>query len=188
MQIDKENKSIIDIDSQASPAILAGLLDIPVSMVSQGRQDGKIPAKTSATYRECIHQYITYYKRKIASKSSSMMEAKLEQDIRNGIAKEELQWLQVKREKELLIDVSEFKDSFEPIFHLIKSGLVNLARKYPETEHEIDKILDTWFTLGEKIAVQATIDSLGYVQDMLDKELVIGEDKDEALNSFGKFE
>jgi hypothetical protein len=184
MQINRENKSIIDIDSMASPAILAGLLDISVSMVSQGRQDGKIPAKVSATYRECIHQYIAYYKRKIASKSSSMMEAKLEQDIRNGIAKEELQWLQIKREKELLIDVNEFKDSFEPIFHLIKSSLVNLARKYPDTTLEIDNMLNTWFTLGEKMVVEANIDSLNYVQTMLDNELVVIATESKPLNTF----
>ena len=38
--LDPTNKAIIDLDAQASPAILAGILDIPVSMVHQVLQDG----------------------------------------------------------------------------------------------------------------------------------------------------
>ena len=34
-ELDKTNKAIIDLDAQASPAILAGILDIPVSMVDR---------------------------------------------------------------------------------------------------------------------------------------------------------
>ena len=101
-ELDKTNKAIIDLDAQASPAILAGILDIPVSMVHQGRQDGKLPSKTSASYRECIQQYTFYYKKKISTRSTSMAEAKLAQDIRNGIAKEQQQWLEIKKTKEEL--------------------------------------------------------------------------------------
>ena len=183
--LDPTNKAIIDLDTTASPAVLAGILDIPVSMIHQGRQDGKLPAKTTATYRESIHQYIHYYKKKINSKSTSMGEAKLAQDIRNGIAKEELQWLEIKREKEQLIDVAEMKDLFEPIFQIIRSSLVNLTRQYPETETTVDNMLNGWYVLGGKIAAKAGQEADDFVQSMLEKELEMPqaeEDVEEAFN------
>ena len=182
--LDPNNKAIIDLDSVPSPAVLAGILDIPVSMVHQGRQDGKLPAKVTATYRECIHQYTHYYKKKINSKSTSMGEAKLAQDIRNGIAKEELQWLEIKREKEQLIDVAEIKDLFEPIFHIIRSSLVNLARQYPETQKDIDNMLNGWNTLGGKIAAKAGQEADDFVQSMLEKELEMPQAEEELEEAF----
>lgn len=182
--LDPTNKAIIDLDSVPSPAVLAGILDIPVSMIHQGRQDGKLPAKTTASYRECIHQYIHYYKKKINSKSSSMGEAKLAQDIRNGIAKEELQWLEIKREKEQLIDVLEMKELFEPIFQIIRSSLVNLSRQYPETQKDVDNMMNSWFTLGEKIVAKAGQDANDFVQSMLEKELTMPEVEEEIEEAF----
>ena len=182
--LDPTNKAIIDLDAIPSPAVLAGILDIPVSMIHQGRQDGKLPAKTTATYRDCIHQYIHYYKKKINSKSSSMGEAKLAQDIRNGIAKEELQWLEIKREKEQLIDVNEMKELFEPIFQIIRSSLVNLSRQYPETQKEVDNMMNSLFTLGEKIAVKANQEANDFVQSMLEKELTMPEAEEEIEEAF----
>lgn len=184
-EIDPSNKGFIDINAKPSPAVLAGILDIPVSMVHQARQDGKLPADTNASYKECIQQYIKHYKTKVNSRATSMGEAKLVQDIRNGIAKEELQWLEVKKEKELLIDVNEMKDLFEPVFHIVKMGLVNLTRKYPETQETIDNILDSWFRLGERISARASGDSISYVQNMLEKEIDLPEATDEANNRFG---
>ena len=178
--LDPNNKAIIDLDSVPSPAVLAGILDIPVSMVHQGRQDGKLPAKVTATYRECIHQYIHYYKKKINSKSTSMGEAKLAQDIRNGIAKEELQWLEIKKEKELLLDVNEMKELFEPIFQIIRSSLVNLARQHPSTVADIDNMLESLSGLGRKVAIKANADAEYFVQSMLEKELSLEQSEEEV--------
>ena len=183
-ELDFTNKAIIDLDSQASPAILAGILDIPVSMVHQGRQDGKLPAKTSATYRECIQHYVFYYKKKINSRSGSMLEAKTAQDIRNGIAKEEMQWLEIKREKEQLLDITVMKDLFEPIFQIVRSSLVNVARKHPQVTPDIDNMLESLNTLGEKIAIKAGQDADDFVKTMLEKELTLNKAEDEVEEAF----
>lgn len=182
--LDPTNKAIIDLDAPASPAVLAGILDIPVSMVHQGRQDGKLPTKTSASYRENIRQYIYHYKKKVSSRSTSMGEAKLAQDIRNGIAKEELQWLEIKKEKELLIDVAEMKELFEPVFQIIRSSLVNVARRHPETVNEIDNMLASLSELGTKIAIRANEDAESFVQSMLEKELTFEEAEEEMEEEF----
>jgi hypothetical protein len=178
--LDPTNKAIIDIDAQASPAILAGILDIPVSMVHQGRQDGKLPSRTSASYRESIQQYIYHYKKKVTTRSTSMGEAKLAQDIRNGIAKEELQWLEIKKEKELLLDVNEMKELFEPIFQIIRSSLVNLARQHPSTVADIDNMLESLSGLGRKVAIKANADAEYFVQSMLEKELSLEQSEEEV--------
>ena len=182
--LDPTNKAIIDLDTQASPAILAGILDIPVSMVHQGRQDGKLPSRTSASYRESIQQYIYHYKKKVSTRSTSMGEAKLAQDIRNGIAKEELQWLEIKKEKELLIDVNEMKELFEPIFQIIRSSLVNVARKHPSTVADIDNMLGSLTELGTKIAARANDDANYFVQSMLEKELSLEQAEEDAEEAF----
>lgn len=182
--LDPTNKAIIDLDSVPSPAVLAGILDIPVSMIHQGRQDGKLPAKTTASYRECIHQYLHYYKKKINSKSTSMGEAKLAQDIRNGIAKEQQQWLEIKQTKQELLDVAVLKDLFEPIFQLIRSSLVNVARQHPETQKDIDNMLESLYVLGTKIASKANSDANNYVVEMLERELTLGEAEEEIEESF----
>ena len=182
--LDPTNKAIIDLDTQASPAILAGILDIPVSMVHQGRQDGKLPSRTSASYRESIQQYVYHYKKKVSTRSTSMGEAKLAQDIRNGIAKEELQWLEIKKEKELLIDVNEMKELFEPIFQIIRSSLVNVARKHPSTVADIDNMLGSLTELGFKIASRANDDANYFVQSMLEKELSLEQAEEDAEEAF----
>jgi Fe2+ transport system protein B len=182
--LDPTNKAIIDIDAQASPAILAGILDIPVSMVHQGRQDGKLPSRTSASYRESIQQYIYHYKKKVSTRSTSMGEAKLAQDIRNGIAKEYLQWMEIKTLKEEVIDVAVMKELFEPVFQIIRSSLVNISRQHPETVETIDNTLESLYSLGEKIAARANEDSKYYVQTMLDKEFSVGQAEEELEEVF----
>lgn len=182
---DSRNYGIIDLNTPIKPAILAGILNIPVSMISQGRQDGKLPARTDATYRECIHQYIGHYKSKMAAKSSTMYDAKIEQDIRLNRAKEEMQLLEIKKTKQQLADVQELKELFEPIFHIIKSSLVNLSRKNPSIQVEIDNMLESWYVLGTKITEKAKQDANAYVTSMLEKDIDLPEAEEVALNKFG---
>jgi uncharacterized protein YaaN involved in tellurite resistance len=113
-----------------------------------------------------------------------MGEAKLAQDIRNGIAKEEQQWLEIKRLKYELLEASEMKELFEPGFHIIRASLVNLARKYPNIQNEIDNMMESWNRLGEQIGKKANMDGDAYVQSMLEKELTLAEAEDKVLSKF----
>lgn len=179
-----DNDYLINLDKQYMPASLAGILGISVGMVYQGIQDGKLPTNRQATFRDCIHHYLGYYKRKVTSRSTSMGEAKLAQDIRNGIAKEEQQWLDIKKTKEELVDIQEVKELFEPIFQLLRSSLVNLARKHPEVVTDVDTMMASLTDLGYKIADKAKSDSEQYVQNMLDKEYTLEQSEEEAEESF----
>lgn len=170
-----KSEGYIKLDDPISPAVLAGLLGISEPMVYQGQQNGKLPSRKTASYRECIQHYVDFYKKKMVSKSSNMMEAKIAQDVRNGIAKEEMQWLEIKKTKEQLVDVSEMKDLFEPIFHVMKSTLVNLSRKYPEIRKDLDNTMESLFTLGDAIERKAKQDSQFFVESMLSKDLTLTE-------------
>lgn len=174
----------IDLDSPMSPATLAGILGISVGMVYQGIQDGKLPSRPNPTYRDCIHHYLGYYKKKVTSRSTSMGEAKLAQDIRNGIAKESLQWLEIKKLKEEVVDLTEVKELFEPIFQLLRSSLVNLTRTHPETQKEVDNMMAGLTDLGYKIADKARVDAAQFVQNMLDKEYSPQEAEEEVEETF----
>lgn len=192
---DDNNKGIIDLNEIHEASILSGILGISIPMVYEGRKTGKLPAKVEASYRECIQHYITFYKNQVSKKSSSMYEAKLEQDVRNGIAKEQMQWLEIKKQKEELIEITQVNELFFPIFHIVKATLVNITRKFPETTIDIDRVLESWHALGTKIGAKASLDSKEYVQAQLDKPVELSTDDDglsvsgtlvdEALNSFG---
>jgi len=183
--IDSTNKGIIDINTSVDVDILAGLLGISVPMVYAGRKDGKLPANTNATYKECIQAYTGFYKTKVSNKAGSVYEAKLEQDIRNGRAKEEMQWLEIKQKKEELQDIVELSVLIQPIFMIVKANLLNIARKFPETEKDIDRTLESWYQLGEKIVEKAKADGADYVREQLDKEVDLPEAESEAMNRFG---
>lgn len=59
------NNSYINLDDKVSPQVLAGLLGINVSLLYQEVQAARLPTELSeATYRECVHQYLNYYKKK----------------------------------------------------------------------------------------------------------------------------
>ena len=172
-----ENTSHIDLDSPISPAILSGLFGLSIPMVYQANKDGKLPPTPikDITYREAITHYIRYWKTKSNLKVSELLDRKTLQEIRLGIAKEEAQWLAIKRERELLIDREEFIQVMSPIFGIIKSGLVNLTREFPETQSKIDTLLKTWQQMGDQILQEAKEDGSNFVQKMLEAEVELSE-------------
>ena len=168
---DKATVAQIDLDTPASPAVLAGILGISVPMIYQGRQDGKLPPESNASYRNCIQQYVQWHKKRSNTKASNMAEKKMLQEIRNGIAKEEKQWLDIRAQRGMLIDKEELKNVVEPVFHLVRSGLVNLSREYPDLQEKIDGILRSWSVLGTATKIKAETDSNQYVQNMLELDV-----------------
>jgi hypothetical protein len=163
-------ESKVDLDSPRQPAILAGILGISSAYIYQCMQEAKLPTNPQSTYRECIQFYFNYYKQKANTKSSSIAESKMLQDIRNGVAKEELTWLSIKERRGLLLDKQEFSEIIMPIFQLIRSGLITLAREMPETQDKVDAMLRSWTSLGDKLEEEAAIDGNDYVATMLSAE------------------
>lgn len=188
-----KNPHDVFLSQKISPAILSAMLGCYPENIYQMRQDGRLPPDPEANYFECIKHHLTYLKGKVNAKRTTMGEAKLEQDIRNGKAKEVLQWLDVKEKKESLVEVHILKDTFEAVFHTVNSGLVNITREFPETQKAIDKMLSSWNDLGQKMVELAKEEGSMFVDAQLNAELDIElEEPDElengGLSSFGKWE
>lgn len=91
-----DNSQIIDIDSKVSPAILAGILGINISLLYQNQQAGVVKKPIiDYTYREFLQEYIEYYKK---STEVKLLKEQNEQALK--VAKlEETTKLRVEREQ-----------------------------------------------------------------------------------------
>lgn len=55
----------VDLHAKVSPVILATILGVNVSLVYQESQAGRLPSVlTEATYLECLHMYLAYFKKR----------------------------------------------------------------------------------------------------------------------------
>lgn len=165
----ENNVGIIDINKPVSASILAGILGLTNAQVSEYRRVGRLPPEKDSTYKENIQWYVLYYKNKISAKSSSLLDTKMEQDIRLSKAREALQWLEVKKIKADLVDIKEMSELILPVFHLIRGNLLNLTRVFPETIPHVDKMLESLHSLGERIVKKAQEDGDNYVSEQLSK-------------------
>ncbi len=169
----------VSLAKKNSPAILSGLFGCYPENIYQMRQDGRLPPNPESSNYDCIKFHFEYLKGKVNARRTTMGEAKLEQDIRNGKAKEVLQWLEVKEKKESLVEVGTLKKTFESVFYTVNSGLVNLTRTHPETQKEVDKLLASWQLLGTKMLELAKEEGDLFVEAQLNKELDLQLEKDE---------
>lgn len=177
---------VININGKPSPAVLASLLGINVAMIYQGRQDAKLPPNSAASYRECITHYVNYWKTKSSSKVSNVSEAAVLQKIKLDAAKTESEWLNIKQKKMELLDTKVLAETFEPIFLHIRTQLVSIARKHPDTQVEIDRSLEELYHLGEKVFSKGAEDLEAFIATKLDEEVETGEE-DTPLSSFDDY-
>ena len=61
---------------------------------------------------------------------------------------------------------------------------MNVARKHPQVTPDIDNMLESLNTLGEKIAIKAGQDADDFVKTMLEKELTLNKAEDEVEEAF----
>lgn len=184
-----ENKSIVNLDTVASPAILAGILGINVSSVNQGRQTNMLPPNSSATYRQCIQHYVNHWKQKSSRRAGSISEAALLQKMKLDAAKTEAEWLNNKQKRMELVDINELAETFEPVFLHIRTQLVSLSRKFPEIQTEVDRCLEELCELGERTLAKGKEDLDGFIEKKMDAETEYPKEDEEdcALNTFDDY-
>ena len=86
---------IIDLDGKVSPAILASIFGVNVSLLYQESQSGRLPISlVDSTYRECIQTYIAYFKKSVDVK---LLKEQNDQEIKL-IKLEEANKLRIDRE------------------------------------------------------------------------------------------
>lgn len=162
---------LVDLNSSVSPAVLAGILGTNVSMIYQYRQDGKLPPNSDASIRDCIKHHLTWYRNKASSKASNMSEAALEQSIQLTRAKTEQTWLAIKKERGDLVDVKVLAETFESTFLHLRSQLLSLARRHPDTQKDIDAMLAGWEEAGRTMLKKADEEFDNFIQIQMEAEV-----------------
>jgi hypothetical protein len=179
-RLDHENYGIIDINSPASPAVLAGILGITVAMIYQYRQNGQLPANTNASYSECISHHVKYFKTRNNAKGSSAIELKVLADTKLANQKSEMMALEIAEKRKTLLNREIFLETLSPILSLINSSMNRIAKEYPETLKSITNLQSTLCALGNSAATLAETDSANYVEHLLEDKVVM-EDVEELL-------
>jgi xanthosine utilization system XapX-like protein len=179
-RLDHENYGIIDINSPASPAVLAGILGITVAMIYQYRQNGQLPANTNASYSECISHHVKYFKTRNNAKGSSAIELKVLADTKLANQKSEMMALEIAEKRKTLLNREIFLETLSPILSLINSSMNRIAKEYPETLKSITNLQATLCALGNSAATLAETDSANYVEHLLEDKVVM-EDVEELL-------
>ena len=179
------NIRTINLDQKPSPAILASILGVTEPMIYKYREKGQLPSNLSASYAECILHFINYYKTLAAGKSGDVAQLKMIHETRNLIAKEEMQWLEIKKLRQELGDYKEIKDLIEPVLYIIHSSLVTISRQFPDTRKSIDNAIESIYSLGKRIAEQAQSDGDAFVRERLEKELTLDEAENVVEKKFG---
>lgn len=169
------SKQLLNMNGEASPAVLAGIFGINVSQIYQFRQDGKLPPNSDASYRECIKWHLTFYKTKSISKASSMGEAALIQKIKLDTAKTEQTWLSIKKDRGELVDVEILAEQFESHFIHMRMQLCAIARRKPEMEKDIDKILSEWCRLGKGLMKKSEEELNTFIEKKMEEEIQVEE-------------
>jgi hypothetical protein len=169
-----EAPQLVNLTGATSPAVLAGLLGIPVALIYQGRLDGKLPPNSDASYRDSIRHYVTFWKNRHNQKANNLNEASIVQEMRLREAKIEREWLAVKKDRGDLIDRATLAEVFEPVFLMLRAQLCSLARKNPDVLPDIDKMLESWDKLGRETFNLAEQEMEAFIQAKLEEEPDIG--------------
>lgn len=161
----------VNLNAEVSPAVLSGILGVNVQQIYQFRQDGKLPPNSDATLRDCIKTYINFYKTKSTSKASSMAEASLIQKIQLDRAKTEQTWLAIKQSRGELVSTAVLAEQFESHFIHMRMQLCAMARRRPELEPDIDKILKEWSKLGKDIMQRSEAELENFINTQMEQEV-----------------
>lgn len=162
---------MVNLNGEVSPAVLAGILGVNVSMIYTYRQEGKLPPNSDASLRECIKFHLTWWQNKSTNKANGLSEAVQLQKIQLDRARTEAQWLAIKKERGELVDIKLLAATFEPYFLQMKAQLASIARKHPELQHELDTLQKSWVKLGSEMRVQASEELDDFIRREMDKEI-----------------
>lgn len=175
------SKQMVNIAGPTSPAVLAGLLGCGEAMVYQYRQDGKLPPNSDASYRDSIKHHIAFWKSKTAGKANGMAEAALMQKTQLDRARTEQAWLAIKKERGELVDTKILAEAFEPFFLQVRMQLCSIARKHPDVQADIDKVLAHWLHLGQEMMRKSEEELDAFIQLEMEKEIETGGMPDETF-------
>lgn len=101
-----------------------------------------------------------------------LMAAKYKQDIRLGIARETSLWIKAAIERGDYISMPELVEIVEPFIMTIRQTLLSMSLTDPEMEKQVDTVMGTLHTLGERLVSDADGDSDRFIAAIMAKEVI----------------
>lgn len=170
LDMTERDEHLVALDDEVSTRVLSGILGVNVSQIYSFRKDGKLPFSPRASLRKCLLHHLDYYRSRSLRRAGNVGDADLIQKIKLNKAKTEQTWLAVRKERGELVDVELLSEQFEPHFLHLRMQLHSLARKHPELREGLDKVLEEWSLLGEKL-MRVSKEQLGqFIQKQLEDE------------------
>lgn len=173
-----KTEQYVNLNGEVSPAVLAGLLDCNVSLIYQMRQNGRLPPDSGASLKDNIRYHLEFWKKKAANKVNGLQDAATLQKIQLDRVRTEQAWLGVKKDRGELVEVEKLALVFEPYFTQLRTQLCSLARKHPEMQIEIDKIMNNWARLGEEVQEIAKKELDTFIEQEMEKEIDTGTEEE----------
>ena len=139
----------VDLDAQVQVQVIAGLLGVSTSMIYGLSKQGRL--KLSCSYRECIRDYVNYWKDKVNGRQTSIGEMVQVRKAELDRARVQQVWLAIQKERGELIDKHEFGEVLGRLFSSIRGQLLALGKRYKAegVREDVDVILENWAKLGE---------------------------------------
>lgn len=103
---------------------------------------------------------------------SPLMTAKIKQEIRLGIARESQLWIKASIERGEYLALPVLVELLEPFIMSIRQSLLTIALESPESEKQVDLVMENLSTLGAKMVEGAMYDSGKFVEAILAKEVI----------------
>lgn len=103
---------------------------------------------------------------------SPLIVAKVKQEIRLGIARESQLWIKASIERGEYLALPVLVELLEPFIMSIRQSLLTIALESPESEKQVDLVMENLSTLGAKMVEGAMYDSGKFVEAILAKEVI----------------
>jgi hypothetical protein len=100
-----------------------------------------------------------------------LVAAKMKQNIKTEIAREEQIWQKIAIERKDYISSEEMVELCEPFIMSIRDIFLSIGQMSPELEKKVDESMENLFNLGTQLIVDAELDSKEFVKSMLAKEI-----------------
>ena len=139
-----------------------------------------------ATVKDAIQKITAFKVQQVASKATSLMDAKLEEDMKTSIAKRRLINHDLLEKQLKVVNKEEVRQLIAPIFSQIASGLQGIQRSPERASEIVPKLVEQLQRLGKDMRLEADDTIENYVEGLMNEELELDIDTEEGsgLNGF----
>lgn len=142
--------------------------------------------RRGATIKEAIQDITAFKVQQVAKKATSLLDAKLEEDMKTSIAKRRLINHELLEKQLKVVDKEELRQVIAPVFSQIAAGLQGMQRSPERVPEILPKLIEQLQRLGKDMQLEANDVIDNYVEGLMNEELELDIDTEEGkgLSSF----